>query len=136
MYNHFIPHAVEITLGITIITTILLTGGWNRPDLVELVILLDVGFSRLVSPDQAVARFRRIYLQGPYPCGVAVDNSFIYDHTNWIARILGFIKYSLYPAIPLEGYRPLRYHPAQQNKIDLELTVLAGTSTESAFHHF
>jgi len=47
----------QVTLVITIISTILLAGGWIRPDLVALLTLLVLGISRLVSPDQALAGF-------------------------------------------------------------------------------
>ncbi|MFH2038126.1 MAG: SLC13 family permease [Chloroflexota bacterium] len=46
-----------ITLAITLITTIILAGGWLRPDLVALLTLVVLGFSHLVSPQQALAGF-------------------------------------------------------------------------------
>ena len=46
-----------ITLIITIITTIVLVGGWIRPDLVALLILVVLGLTRLVTPEQAMAGF-------------------------------------------------------------------------------
>ena len=46
-----------ITLAITLISTIILIGGWLRPDLVALLTLVVLGFSRLVSPQQALAGF-------------------------------------------------------------------------------
>jgi len=46
-----------ITLLITLITTIILAGGWLRPDLVALLTLVVLGFSHLVSPQQALAGF-------------------------------------------------------------------------------
>ena len=46
-----------ITLVITLMTTIVLAGGWIRPDLVALLTLVVLGLSRLVSPGQALAGF-------------------------------------------------------------------------------
>lgn len=46
-----------ITLAITILTTIILAGGWLRPDLVALLALTVLGFTRLVTPQQALAGF-------------------------------------------------------------------------------
>ena len=46
-----------ITLAITLISTILLAGGWLRPDLVALLTLVVLGFSHLVSPQQALSGF-------------------------------------------------------------------------------
>jgi len=46
-----------ITLVITLITTIVLAGGWIRPDLVALLTLVVLGLSRVVSPQQALAGF-------------------------------------------------------------------------------
>jgi len=46
-----------VTLAITIITTIVLAGGWIRPDLVALLTLVILGITRLVNPQQALAGF-------------------------------------------------------------------------------
>jgi di/tricarboxylate transporter len=51
------PFQAQITLGITIISTILLVGGWIRPDLIALITLLVLAICRLVSPEQALAGF-------------------------------------------------------------------------------
>ncbi|HBG74648.1 MAG TPA: hypothetical protein DDW79_04220 [Anaerolineae bacterium] len=56
-YNIFMSTQALITLVITIVSTILLAGGWLRPDLVALLTLGILGVSRLVSPDQALAGF-------------------------------------------------------------------------------
>ncbi len=46
-----------ITLTITIFATILLIGNWLRPDLVALLVLVILGVTRLVSPNDALAGF-------------------------------------------------------------------------------
>jgi di/tricarboxylate transporter len=46
-----------MTLVITLITTLILAAGWIRPDLVALIILVVLGFTRLVTPQQALAGF-------------------------------------------------------------------------------
>jgi len=46
-----------ITLGITILATILLVGNWLRPDLVALLVLVALGISGLVSAGDALAGF-------------------------------------------------------------------------------
>lgn len=46
-----------ITLGITLLATILLIGNWLRPDLVALLVLVTLGITRLVSPEEALAGF-------------------------------------------------------------------------------
>jgi di/tricarboxylate transporter len=49
-------HAV-VVLGITIIATILFIGGWLRPDLVALMVLVSLGITQLVTAEQALAGF-------------------------------------------------------------------------------
>ena len=46
-----------LTLIFTFIATIFLIGGWLRPDLVALLVLVVLGVARLVSPEQALAGF-------------------------------------------------------------------------------
>lgn len=46
-----------ITLVITLLSTIILTGGWIRPDLVALLTLVVLGLTGIVSPQQAMAGF-------------------------------------------------------------------------------
>ena len=46
-----------LTLIVTFIATILLIGGWLRPDLVALLVLVVLGVARLVTPEQALAGF-------------------------------------------------------------------------------
>ena len=46
-----------IVLSITILATILFVGGWLRPDLVALLVLVTLGITRLVTADQALAGF-------------------------------------------------------------------------------
>jgi di/tricarboxylate transporter len=46
-----------LTLAITSIATILLIGGWLRPDLVALLVLVILGVARLITPEQALAGF-------------------------------------------------------------------------------
>ncbi len=46
-----------ITLSITVFATILLIGNWLRPDLVALLVLVVLGLTRLVSPNDALAGF-------------------------------------------------------------------------------
>jgi di/tricarboxylate transporter len=51
------PVQALLTLGFTISTTILLAGGWLRTDLVGLLVLVILGISRIVTPEQALAGF-------------------------------------------------------------------------------
>ena len=46
-----------IVLGITIAATILFIGGWLRPDLVALLVLVSLGLTQLVSAEEALAGF-------------------------------------------------------------------------------
>ena len=45
------------TLFITVLATVVLVGNWLRPDLVALLVLVTLGVSGLVSPEQALAGF-------------------------------------------------------------------------------
>jgi len=56
-YNPLMGIQALVVLGITIIATILFIGGWLRPDLVALLVLVSLGITQLVTPEQALAGF-------------------------------------------------------------------------------
>lgn len=46
-----------LTLGLVVLSTVVLVAGWLRPDLVAILLMVILGVSRLVTPEQAFAGF-------------------------------------------------------------------------------
>ena len=51
------PMIEILTFGLVILSTIILVGGWLRPDLVAILVMVILGVTRLVTPEQAFAGF-------------------------------------------------------------------------------